>query len=289
MAFDELMGLTNRLLANAIALSAVAARLGLEESRAEADPAVRAQLDRVIDELGIGDKLAQVAPGERSVLLSFSRSYLAQALDLIDDPARAGAWQHDDPVLLQAQGAASSVVATLLTELGLVGPGARILDVGTGVGGIARAFCELIPDATVVGIDPWKPALAIARESAATAGLDSRITFVEAPIQDFWDEDGFDLAWLPSFFIPDPVVDEAVECIHRLLRPGGTLVVGVTFASEESTLESVTDDLMTVRSGGSVLTPGDAIARLERAGLEDVHEIERTWNPPLRFVVGRRG
>jgi ubiquinone/menaquinone biosynthesis C-methylase UbiE len=288
MAFDELMGLTNRLLANAIALSAVAARLGLDESGAEGDPAVRAQLDRVIAELGIVDQLAQVGPGERSVLRSFSRSYLAQALDLIDDPARPGAWQHDDPVLLQAQGAASSVVASLLVELGLAGPGARILDVGTGVGGIARAFCELIPDATVVGVDPWKPALAIARDSVAAAGLDSRITLVEAPIQDFWDEDGFDLAWLPSFFIPDAVIDEAIGCIHRLLRPGGSIVVGVTFASEDSSLEAVTDDLMTVRSGGSVLTPEDATARLEQAGFEDAREIERTWNPPLRFVVGRR-
>lgn len=289
MAFDELMGLTNRLLANAIALSAVSAKLRLDESGAGGDPAVRAQLERVIAELGVGDQLAGLEPGERAVLLSFARSYLAQALDLIDDPARPGAWEHDDPVLLQAQGAASSVVATLLVELGLAGPGARILDVGTGVGGIAQAFCELIPDATVVGVDPWKPALAIARENVTAAGLDSRITLVEAPIQDFWDEDGFDLAWLPSFFIPDPVIDEAVAAIHELLRPGGAIVIGVTFASDDSPLERVTDDLMTVRSGGSVLTPGDAIERLERAGFADAHEIERTWNPPLRFVVGRRG
>lgn len=288
MAFDEVMGLTNRLLAHALALSAVAARLGLDESGTEGDPALRAQLDRVIAELGVGDQLAQVAPGERSVLVSFSRSYLAQALELIDHPERAGAWQHDDPVLLQAQGAASAVVATLLVDLGLVGPGARILDVGTGVAGIARAFCELVPDATVVGIDPWKPALAIARQNVAAAGLDPRITLVEATIQDFWDPEGFDLAWLPSFFVPETVIGEAIESIHGLLRPAGTIVVGVTFASADSPLESVTDDLMTVRSGGSVLTPADAIAQLERAGFESARELERTWNPPLRFVVGHR-
>lgn len=288
MAFDELMGLTNRLLANAIALSAVSARLRLDELGAEGDPAVRAQLDRVTEALGIHSQLDELGPEERAVLASFARSYLAQALDLVDEPARRGAWSHDDPILLTAQGSASAVVATLITNLGLVPPGARILDVGTGVAGIATAFCELHPDATVVGIDPWKPALAIARERVASASLDPRITLVEAAIGDFYDPDGFDLAWLPSFFIPEDVLDHAIERIHELLRPGAAIVVGVTFADESNVLESVTDDLMTVRSGGSVLDAASAVHKLERAGFEGAHEVERTWNPPLRFVVGRR-
>ncbi|HSJ94661.1 MAG TPA: hypothetical protein VK896_11565, partial [Gaiellaceae bacterium] len=79
-----------------------------------------------------------------------------------------------------------------------------------------------------------------------------------------------------------------ISRIHLLTRPGGTLVVGVTFADEANPLDAVTDDLMTIRSGGSVLEPGDAIDRLRAVGFEDVRELERTWNPPLRFVVGRR-
>ena len=288
MAFDELMGLTNRLLANAIALSAVSARLRLDELGTEGDPAVRAQLDRVTEALGIRSQLDELGPEERAVLASFARSYLAQALDLVDDPARKGAWSHDDPILLTAQGSASAVVATLITNLGLVPENARILDVGTGVAGIATAFCELHPDATVVGIDPWKPALAIARERVASAKLDPRITLVEAAIGDFYDPDGFDLAWLPSFFIPEDVLDHAIERIHDLLRPGGAIVVGVTFADESNVLESVTDDLMTVRSGGSVLDAAGAARKLEHAGFEGAHEVEKSWNPPLRFVVGRR-
>jgi len=288
MAFDELMGLTNRLLANALALSAVSARLRLDELGAEGDPAVREQLDRVIEELGVHTKLETLEPGERAVLYAFSRSYLAQALDLVDDPARQGAWSHSDPILLSAQGSASAVVATLITNLGLVPPNARILDVGTGVAGIATAFCELHPDATVVGIDPWKPALAIARKRVASANLDPRITLVEAAIGDFYDAEGFDLAWLPSFFIPDDVLDHAIERIHELLRPGGAIVVGVIFADEASPLEAVTDALVTVRSGGSVLGADDAVGKLDRAGFANAHEVERDWNPPLRFVVGRR-
>ena len=288
MAFDELMGLTNRLLANAIALSAISARLRLDELGAEGDPAVRAQIDRVTESLGVHSQLDELAPHERAMLAAFARSYLAQALDLVDDPARKGAWSHDDPILLTAQGSASAVVATLIEDLGLVPANARILDVGTGVAGIAIAFCELHPDATVVGIDPWTPALAIARERVASAELDSRITLVEAAIGDFHDPEGFDLVWLPSFFIPEEALDDAIARIHDLLRPGGAVVVGVTFAGESNALESVTDDLMTVRSGGSVLDAPSAVRKLEDAGYEGAHEVEKRWNPPLRFVVGRR-
>jgi precorrin-6B methylase 2 len=289
MAFDELIGLTNRLLANALALSALSARLHLDQLGEEGDPTVRAQLDRVVDELGVREQLDALDEGERAVLLAFARSYLAQGLDLVDDPARPGAWSHDDPVLLQAQGSASAVVATLIADLELVSPSARILDVGTGVARIATAFCSAVPESTVVGIDPWKPALELARRNVADAGLESRVTLVETTIQDFEDEHGFDLAWLPSFFIPEPAVEDAVRRIHELLRPDGRIVVGVTFADETDRMAAVTDDLMTVRSGGSVLDPASATQRLESAGFDDVHEVERTWNPPLRFVVGRRG
>jgi len=52
MAFEELMGLSNRLLTDAQALAALTARLRLDELGVEGDPAVGAQLDRVVDALG---------------------------------------------------------------------------------------------------------------------------------------------------------------------------------------------------------------------------------------------
>jgi hypothetical protein len=65
-------------------------------------------------------------------------------------------------------------------------------------------------------------------------------------------------------------------------------VVGVTFADDSDRLAAVTADLMTVRSGGSVLEAPHAAELLNRAGFDGVREIERTWNAPLRFVVGAR-
>jgi SAM-dependent methyltransferase len=287
-AFEELMELTNRLLVSTHALAALAARLRLDQLGADGDAAVRAQLDRVIGVLGVQDQLDALDAGERAVLLAFARSYLAQGIDLVDDPAREGAWTHGDPALLQAQGSASAAVATLLSRLGLSPPGARILDIGTGVAGLATAFVRVVTDATVVGVDPWPPALELAHRNVAAAGLESRVTLAETTIQDFDDPDGFDLAWLPSFFIPEDALDRAFQRVYELLRPGGRIVVGVTFADESEPLAQTTADLVTVRSGGSVLGVDDAIARLTRAGFGAVRELERTWNPPLRFVVGER-
>lgn len=74
MAFQELMGISNRLLTNAQALAALTARLHLDELGIEGDPAVRAQLDRVIEALGAGQHIQELDDGERSVALSFARS-----------------------------------------------------------------------------------------------------------------------------------------------------------------------------------------------------------------------
>jgi SAM-dependent methyltransferase len=284
---EELMALVNRLLGSAQTLAAVTARLRLDELGERGDPAVRAQLDRVVDALGLTEELDRLGAQERSFALSFARSYLAQAMDLVEDPARGGAWTHRDPVLLNAQGSASGMVAGLFEQAGLGSPDARILDVGTGVAGLAIALCSTFAEATVVGLDPWEPALALARENVARAGLDSRITLLPTPIESFEDPDGFDLVWLPAFFIPRAVLENAVERIAALTRPGGKLVVPAPYGTEDPVAAAV-DDLFTVRSGGSVVPPEELVAILERAGFSDVREVERTWQAPLRLVVGRR-
>jgi threonine dehydrogenase-like Zn-dependent dehydrogenase len=158
-----------------------------------------------------------------------------------------------------------------------------------GVGGLAVALATTFPGSTVVGIDPWEPALALARERVAAAGLDDRVTLLSATVQELEDPDGFDFVWLPSFFIPEAVLDEAIARIHALMRPGGTLVVGLRYGDGDESLASTVDDLVTVRSGGSVFYPEDAIARLRHAGFGDTRELERDWDAPLRLVVGRRG
>ncbi|MEO5577115.1 MAG: methyltransferase domain-containing protein [Gaiellaceae bacterium] len=156
---------------------------------------MRAQLDRVVDALGVGDQISALEEGQRAVILSFSRSYLAEALDLVDDPARPGSWSHHDPLLLQAQGSASALVARLIDAAGVANDGDRILDVGTGVGGLAAALATTYPSSAVVGIDPLG-ARARACARVRSAGLGDRVTVLNATVEEFEDGDGFDRAWL---------------------------------------------------------------------------------------------
>jgi SAM-dependent methyltransferase len=285
MALEDVMTLTNRLLTNADALAAMTARLRLAELEADPDPAVREQLDRVADALGARQHYDGLDEHERAIALAFSRTFLRQALDLVEDPLRAPGWTYSDPVLLQAQGSASAGVARLFAAAGIGGPGVRILDIGTGVAGLAIAFCTTFQDSTVVGIDPWEPALEIARGKIEEAGLQDRIALHATTIQDFADPDGFDLAWLPSFFIPEAVLGDAIVRIHELLRPGGSLVVGVN-QGDPGSLESAVDDLRSVRSGGSAIGPAEAAGHLRDVGFVDIREPDLGMEIPLKLVVG---
>jgi SAM-dependent methyltransferase len=287
MAMEEAMALTNRLLTQAQALGAVTAYLRLAKAGHEANPVLQARLERIVDLLGVREALDALTDQERAVVTSFARSYLHQALELMEKPDRPNAWSHSDPTILQAQGSASAVVATLIANAGLGRAGIRILDIGTGVAGLAIAFCRTFPDSTVVGLDPWEPALALARANVSKADLNARITLHGIPIQTFEDSDGFDLVWLPSFFIPEAVLDDAFQRVRGFLRPGGCLVVGIIEGPEDP-LAGAVDAMITVRSGGSVLEPEEAIERLERAGFSHVREVDRAWQAPLRLVVARK-
>ncbi len=288
MSFENGMNLVSELLSRAQALAGLTARLRLEDMNGSADPLLRAQLERVMDHLGGETLVKNLSDSERTIMSAYARSYFRQALDLMENPDRPGSWEHTDPVLLQAQGSASMVVASLLHEAGFGKPDARILDVGTGVGGLAIALCKAYPLSKVVGLDPWEPSLEIARKNISEAGMESRITLHRVTVESYEDADGFDLIWLPAFFIPEAVLDDALRNLHRITRPGGSIVVGCTFDVTGEPLYAAVDDLMTVRSGGTPLTPGDAAERLKRAGFSDVRQIERTWNAPLGLAAGVR-
>jgi hypothetical protein len=60
------MRLTNRLLAHGLTLAAIAARPRLDELGERGDPALREQLDRIVDELRVREQRDGLEPGERS-------------------------------------------------------------------------------------------------------------------------------------------------------------------------------------------------------------------------------
>jgi SAM-dependent methyltransferase len=294
MSLDQVLGVTQRLNVSVEALAALAAELQIQSEGLQADPEVRRLLREVVVDLEIG--VDDLARDEQQTVLSAIRAFFRQAGELMDSPSRAPGWSYDDPVILQSQGRASMVVASLLQEVApalsgladrLERPGARFLDVGTGVGWLAVAMCRAFPALSVVGVDTWEPALALSRSNLETVGLQDRIELRSQDAAALDDVDAYDLAWIPGPFLPREIVPVVVDRVHRALRPGGWAVLGL-YASPPDPLGAVLTDLRVVRGGGHPWSLADAETELRDHGLVAVSVIPRSWQAPIELVVGQR-
>ena len=281
-SFDEAMVVTSRLQASGEALGALYAALRVEDEGLTVDPEVGARLHAIRAELGIGE----LNDEDRRRLLGAIRAFTAQSAALMAEPDRAPGWAVTDPATLQSFGRMSMEVAGLIGTFADLPPAARILDIGTGVGLLAVAFCQRFGGATVVGVDVWAPSLALARQNVESAGLADRIELREQDITTLDDEAAFDLVWVPAPFLPRAIVPESLVRARRALTPGGWLVFGA-FAGPPDRVATLVNELRIVRAGGHPWTDAEAVAALHDAGFDDAAPVERTWSAPAAFVTGR--
>ncbi len=295
MSAEELMETVQRLNASLESLAALGAELRVQTEGLETRPEVRNLLREISSQL-VPVSMEEIPDEARRGAAATIRTFFRQAAELLEHPGREPGWIYDDPLILQSQGGASvplqgliSTVATSLDDLDsrLRGEGGRFLDVGTGVAKLAMAMADAYPSLEVVGIDPWKPALELGRQNVARADLARRVELRLERIEDLPDENGFDLIWMAGPFLPQPVVGDALERSVRALKPGGWLFFG-TYAGPDDPVAGLLVELRTIRSGGHPWTTTDALDLLRRAGLDQVHHVERTWHAPAHFTVGRK-
>lgn len=296
MAYEQMMRVTAPLIADAEAVAALAARMNLDALGEAGDPDVRAALDRVVSALTVPGLFDDLDEMERRSIVGTVTSFLKQALELIENPGRRGGWVYTDPVVLQSQGQSSGAVPPLIASVAptldglsdaLARDGARILDIGSGVAALSISCCRVWPTASVVGVDPWEPAMKLAAKNVAEAGLEDRITLRAVAVEDITETDSFDLAWMPAPFLPRSVLGSSVPVVARSLRPGGWLVLGRYAAPKDALLEALAD-LRTVRGGGTPLSDDEAVALLEQGGLTNVRSVPSDWTAPIRCVAGQR-
>jgi len=123
---------------------------------------------------------------------------------------------------LDRQAASIEAATRLLLRASGIGPGMRVLDLGTGLGHVARLVAELVgPQGRVVGIDNSARLLERAAKRAAS---EPRLRFVEGDVCRWRDDEPFDaiVGRLILFHMADPV--GVLRHHATALRAGGLLV-----------------------------------------------------------------
>ena len=104
-----------------------------------------------------------------------------------------------------------------------IGPGQRVLDLGSGVGGVAMLAAKLVgPSGEVVGVERDPHSIARARARVADAGL-RNVTFTQSDVSQIPSSDPFDavVGRFILMFLPDPLA--VLRSLTQLVRPGGVV------------------------------------------------------------------
>jgi predicted O-methyltransferase YrrM len=246
------------------------------------------------DPFGPSKRLRSLLPAGAplAALHGFVRELLAM-LNRYTEGAAPG-WAETDPELIRSRGAASgAVVLSILDRCGpyLPGlaermemPGAAFLDVGTGAAGAVIAMCRAHAGLRAVGLDISAPAVTVAREQIAAAGLGDRAEIREQSVAAIEDAGAFDLLWVPQAFVPEPVLAEALPRLRRAARRGAALVMPISTNSDTGLGGAVTD-LRNLMTGGGTLSPQAASTMLRAAGFS---RVETVVLPAGTVMVARR-
>jgi SAM-dependent methyltransferase len=245
---------------------------------------------------GLGAVLASLdrLPFTPAQLEGMATSPLMQAAALARGPR--GTWADHSDATLTAQGRASgsagrlfaNFVLPLFADLAdrLAAPGARMLDVGTGVGALAVGFAEAFPQLHVTGIDLMPRVLEIARAHVAASPVASRVQLRQQDVAELTEQACYDLAWIPAPFVPEPAFTNGVARTVTALRPGGLLMIGHG-TYQGSDLDNAIARFKTVAYGGTAMDGPSAVKLLTGHGLTSVQTVATPPGAP-GVTVGRR-
>jgi SAM-dependent methyltransferase len=218
MSFESLMTKLQGFNTSVEALAAIGAELRLRCDDLSGDSHSRSLIQDVIQKIEPGI-LEGLEENQERAALALIQSSLRQAIDLLENPARAPGWTNEDPILLQSQGQLSRQIVRSIGKIAMDRPdidfalrqSGSFLDVGTGVGWLAIEAARTWPALRVVGIDLWEPALRLARKNLTWSGVGDRVELRLQSVEQLDDEAVFSLAWFPGPFIARENAARALE------------------------------------------------------------------------------
>src|ERR1700745_3676398 len=129
--------------------------------------------------------------------------------------------EHERLILQAAR--LAPITERLFREAG-IGPGQRVLDLGSGVGDVAMLVARLVGSSgEVVAIERDPKSIARASARVAEAGFHN-VSFNESNVNEILDVKSFDAAVgrFILMYLPDPVA--TLRSISQVVRPGGVFV-----------------------------------------------------------------
>lgn len=201
---------------------------------------VAAEVADMLSAMGLAQAVAAADAADLPGLLALIRAELLFAGHLLVSGPGPGGWQDRDPVVLQAFGEVSHGFWRNVERLGspdllarLATPGARFLDIGTGVGWLSIGMLQRWPCLEAVGIEPLPGALALARANLAAEALSARMTLRRGRGEALTDVMAYDLVFVPGAFIPAAALPAILSAARRALRRGGWLMLAVMAPSAD--------------------------------------------------------
>jgi SAM-dependent methyltransferase len=246
----------------------------------------------VLDACGLRD-VAGVAERQAAGLAAQAAAPVHQVAALLRGQGQLWATQSDEALL--AQGRASALGAASFAEFGLpmlagleeaFAGGARMLDVGTGVGALAVAYAQLFPQLTVVGIDVLPRVLALAARTVAESSVAERVVLREQDVTSLNEIETYALAWVPAPFVPTSALTSGLPRVTSALREGGWLMLGHGKYGGSSVDDAV-GRFKTIAYGGTALNDEEAQQMLRAAGLVEVMSVPTPHGSPA-ITLGRK-
>ena len=158
----------------------------------------------------------------------------------------------------------------------------RLLDVGTGVGGIALEAVDSCPELLVDGIDIWEPSLILVRQNVDASLNASRITIRHQDVSELEDGKRYSPVWLPTMFLSQTVLENALRRIAAASLSGSYLIAA-TYTLPDNKMARSFASLRTLRSGGQVMSARDMEELLQHHGYVNVESVP---GPLATFTMG---
>jgi precorrin-6B methylase 2 len=248
------------------------------------DPAIAEATATLLALQGLTQAVAGANPEELPPVLALIRAEMLFGGHILGPGIGQRGWQDRDPEVMQVFGEVSHGFWRGLERLAtrdapklldrLDQPGARFLDIGTGVGWLSIGMLQRWANLTAVGIEPLPGALAQARSNLEETGLSDRMELRQGLGEGLADRAAFDLVFVPSAFIPASALPDILARGRAALRPGGSLLLAVLQPPDHESAAALVR-LRAAVWGGDVIGTTGGTSLMQAAGFRSIKAMQQ--------------